>query len=52
MNKKGQTRMPMSFGGLVQYYSEYKSKIKISPKMVVVSGIVLVAIVLILRAFF
>ncbi len=52
LNKIGQARMPLSFGGLVQYYSEYKSKIKIKPRTVVISGVVLVAIVLILRTVF
>ena len=42
LNKKAQTRMPSSFGGLVQYYADYKSKITIKPRTVIVFGIVLV----------
>ncbi len=51
-NKKGQARMPSSFGGLVQYYSEYKSKITLKPEYVIVLGIVLVTIVVVLEAAF
>ncbi|MBE5728179.1 preprotein translocase subunit Sec61beta [Candidatus Parvarchaeota archaeon] len=49
MNKKGQARMPSSFGGLVQYYSEYKSKIKIKPRTVVFIGIAIVIVVTLAR---
>ncbi len=52
LNKKGQARMPSSFGGLVQYYSEYKSKISIRPEIVIVFGLVLVATVVTLEAIF
>ncbi len=52
LGKKGQSRMPSSFGGLVQYYSEYKSKITIKPHMVIILGIVLVAAVLTISAIF
>ena len=52
LNKKGQARMPSSFGGLVQYYSEYKSKISIRPEIVIVLGLVLVATVVTLEAIF
>ena len=52
LNKKGQARMPSSFGGLVQYYSEYKSKITIRPEIVIVLGLVLVATVVTLEAIF
>ncbi len=52
LNKKGQARMPSSFGGLVQYYSEYKSKITIKPEIVIVLGFVLIAVVLGLRLVF
>ncbi len=41
-NKKAQTRMPSSFGGLVQYYSDYKSKITIKPRTVILLGVILV----------
>lgn len=51
-NKKAQSRMPSSFGGLVQYYSEYKSKITIRPEIVIALGIVLVAVVIGLKAAF
>ncbi len=44
--------MPSSFGGLVQYYSEYKSKITLKPEMVIVLGIVLVGVVVTLELIF
>ena len=46
LNKKAQTRMPSSFGGLVQYYSDYKSKITIKPRTVIIFGIILVVVVI------
>ncbi len=52
MNKKGQARMPSSFGGLVQYYSEYKSKIKIKPSTVIIMGVILVIVVIGLKIAF
>jgi preprotein translocase subunit Sec61beta len=52
LGKKGQTRMPSSFGGLVQYYSEYKSKITIKPQTVLILGFILVAAVVTLTAVF
>lgn len=45
LNKKAQTRMPSSFGGLVQYYSDYKSKITIKPRTVIIFGVILVIVV-------
>ncbi len=51
-NNRGQTRMPSSFGGLVQYYADYKSKITIKPRTVIILGVVLVIIVIGLRAVF
>ncbi|MCL4400373.1 MAG: preprotein translocase subunit Sec61beta [Candidatus Parvarchaeota archaeon] len=50
-NKKGQARMPSSFGGLVQYYSEYKSKITIKPEFVLIFGVVFVGAIIALSAF-
>ena len=50
LNKKGQARMPSSFGGLVQYYSEYKSKILVRPQLVLAFGLILVVVVLALEA--
>ncbi|MCL5009534.1 MAG: preprotein translocase subunit Sec61beta [Candidatus Parvarchaeota archaeon] len=50
--KKGQARMPSSFGGLVQYYSEYKSKIVLKPYVVIILGVILVAVVLTASALF
>ncbi|MEM3192523.1 MAG: SEC61-beta family protein [Candidatus Parvarchaeota archaeon] len=49
MNNKGQARMPSSFGGLVQYYSEYKSKIKVKPQTIVYIGLAIVVIVTLAR---
>ncbi len=52
LNKKAQTRMPSSFGGLVQYYSDYKSKITIKPRTIIIFGIVLVIVVVGLKIAF
>jgi preprotein translocase subunit Sec61beta len=52
LNKKAQTRMPSSFGGLVQYYSDYKSKITIKPRTVIIMGIILVIVVVGIKAVF
>lgn len=52
LGKKGQSRMPSSFGGLVQYYSEYKSKITVRPEMVIILGLILVGSVITLTAIF
>ncbi|MCL4399154.1 preprotein translocase subunit Sec61beta [Candidatus Parvarchaeota archaeon] len=52
MNRKAQARMPSSFGGLVQYYSEYKSKITIKPRTVIILGLVLVIVVTGLKLVF
>ena len=46
-----QIRMPSGQGGLVRYFDEYKSKIEISPGMVIVMCIVVMAIVIILHYF-
>ncbi len=52
LNNKGQARMPSSFGGLVQYYADYKSKITVKPKVVIALGVVLIVIVIGLRIAF
>ncbi|MCL4397322.1 preprotein translocase subunit Sec61beta [Candidatus Parvarchaeota archaeon] len=52
LNKKAQTRMPSSFGGLVQYYSDYKSKITIKPRTVIIFGIILVIVVVGIKLVF
>jgi preprotein translocase subunit Sec61beta len=52
LGKKGQARMPSSFGGLVQYYSEYKSKITIKPYVVIVLGVALITVVLVASTVF
>ncbi len=52
LNKKAQARMPLSFGGLVQYYADYKSKITIKPRTVIIIGMVLIIIVVGLKVVF
>lgn len=43
--------MPASQGGLVRYYSEYKSKIRIKPIHVVAFAIAVMVLELIIRIF-
>lgn len=42
--------MPSGIGGLVRYFDEYKSKIRVKPSHVIVIAIVIMVIVLILHA--
>ena len=51
LGRRGQARMPLSFGGLVQYYADYKSKITIKPRTVIILGIILIVIVVGLKTF-
>lgn len=37
-------RMPMSGGGLVRYFEDYKSKLQISPAIVVVAIVIVILI--------
>ena len=46
-----QMRMPSGQGGLVRYFDEYKSKIEVSPGMVIIMCIVVMAIVILLNYF-
>jgi len=41
--------MPASFGGLVRYFDEYKSRIQIKPEHVVIMIIVLISIEIVIR---
>ena len=43
--------MPSSQGGLVRYYNEYKSKIRIKPVHVVAFAIAVIVFELLLRIF-
>ena len=45
----GQIRLPSSSGGIMQYYDEYKSKIKISPIAILVATAIVMLIVIILH---
>ncbi len=42
-------RLPASYGGIMQYYDEYKSKIEISPYTVIIITAVVVAFVILLH---
>lgn len=44
--------MPSSGGGLMRYYDEYKSKIQISPTVVIIACVVIIVIGIILRKGF
>ena len=39
-----QIRLPQSGGGLVRYFDEYKSKLKVSPFMVIILIIIIIII--------
>jgi len=45
-------RTPASFGGLVRYTDEYKSKIKINPKYVIFFIILVIVIEIILNLLY
>lgn len=44
-------RLPSGSGGLTRYFDEYKSKVSISPGVVVVMSIVIMVIVILLHSF-
>ena len=46
-NKK--VRLPASYGGIMQYYDEYKSKIDIPPYVIIILTILTIAFVAILH---
>ncbi len=51
---KAKTKNPplMSSAGIMRYFEEEKTKIKISPKSVLVSGLVIGILVIILNAYY
>ncbi len=49
MGDDKKVRLPASTGGIMQYYDEYKSKIDISPYVVIALTIIVVIIVAILH---
>jgi len=51
MGRNNKIQMPSSQGGLVRYFDDYKSKVEISPKMVVVLCVLVGVLVLLLEAF-
>lgn len=51
MSNKNKISLPQSGGGLVRYFDEYKSKLEISPTIVVVIIVVVIAIVALLHIF-
>jgi len=44
-------RLPSGQGGLTRYFDEYKSKVSISPGIVIVMSIVVMVIVILLHTF-
>ena len=44
-------RLPSSSGGLTRYFDEYKSKISISPGVVIIMAVVIMVIVILLHTF-
>lgn len=51
MARSNKIMMPSSMGGLVRYFDEYKSKIQISPGVVVVACVVMIVLVLLLQVY-
>ena len=51
MNKRGQRKfsLPSSYGGIVRYFEEYKSKIMLKPGHVVFLAVVIISIIIILN---
>jgi preprotein translocase subunit Sec61beta len=43
--------LPSSGGGLIRYFDDYKSKIEVTPGIVVIASIIVIALVLILQAY-
>lgn len=41
--------MPSSFGGLVRYFDEYKSRLQLKPEYVVLMIILLIAVEVVIR---
>ena len=44
-------RLPSGQGGLTRYFDEYKSKISISPGVVIIMAVVIMVIVILLHTF-
>jgi len=42
-------RLPASYGGIMQYYDEYKSKIDISPYTVIIIASIVIILVIVLH---
>lgn len=44
-------RMPSGTGGLVRYFDEYKSRIRIQPQHIIVLIIILILVIIVLHIF-
>jgi preprotein translocase subunit Sec61beta len=51
MNRRGQKKfsLPSSYGGIVRYFEEYKSKIMLKPGHVVFFALIIIIIVMLLN---
>ena len=52
MASDGKINMPMGFGGLLRYDSEYKSKIMLKPSHIIVFIVAIILFVIGLKVFF
>ena len=43
--------MPSSMGGLTRYFDEYKSKIEISPGLVIIASVIVIILIIILQVY-
>jgi len=53
MNRRGQKKisMPSSYGGIVRYFEEYKSKVVLKPGHVIFLALLVILSVILLTAF-
>ena len=51
MAKDNRVTLPSGQGGLMRYFDDYKSKIEISPGLVIILCVVVIVIILVLQTF-
>ena len=51
MARQNKISMPMSGGGLMRYFDEYKSKIEFSPGSVIILILIVIVIMILLHSY-